>query len=178
MKKIEVSAVELNMIEAYRYMAQNSGAANASGNNGSNKTKRAYNLPRVYKVLGRARRLYQRQVKTDTESKTLCIEAALESYGELYPEAIQFEQDYQTERERLTDSKRFCRDCEALGLASETVAENIVFEGKMLLEKVLKDGVQVLGERINLFNTPLRKEHQEDLEDLPAEYVNEEGTNA
>ena len=59
MSKIEVSAVELNMIEAYRSMAQNSGAANASGNNGSNKTKRAYNLPRVYKVLGRARRLYR-----------------------------------------------------------------------------------------------------------------------
>ena len=160
MSKIEVSAVELNMIEAYRSMAQNSGAANASSNNGSNKR--------------RARRLYQRQVKTDTESKTLCIEAALESYGELYPEAIQFEQDYQTERERLTDSKRFCRECEALGKDSNTIADNIVFEGKMVLEKVLSDGLRALGESIDKFNTPIWNE----LEDLPAEYVNEEGTNA
>lgn len=174
MKKIEVTADELNMIEAYRSMAQNSGAANASGNNGSNKTKRAYNLPRVYKVLGRARRLYQRQVKTDTESKTLCIEAALESYGELYPEAILFEQDYKTERERLTDSKRFCRECEALGKDSNTIADNIVFEGKMVLEKVLSDGLQALGESIDKFSIPIWNE----LEDLPADDVNEEGVNA
>jgi len=174
MSKIEVSAVELNMIEAYRSMAQNSGAANASGNNGSNKTKRAYNLPRVYKVLGRARRLYQSQVKTDADSKTLCIEAALESYSEIYPDPLLFEQDFQNERERLTDSKRFCRECEALGKDANTIADNIVFDGKMLLEKVLKEGLQCLGENIDKFTTPIWDE----LEDLPAEYVNEEGANA
>ena len=174
MSKIEVSAVELNMIEAYRSMAQNSGAANASGNNGSNKTKREYHLQPVYKVLGRARRLYQRQVKTDADSKTLCIEAALGSYGELYTEPLLFEQDYKTERERLTDSKRFCRECEALGKDSNTIADNIVFEGKMVLEKVLSDGLRALGESIDKFNTPIWNE----LEDLPTEYANEEGTNA
>lgn len=179
MKKIEVSAVELNMIEAYRSMAQNSGAANASGNNGSNQdAKRTYHLQAVFKLLGKARRLNQRQVSHDADNRAKCIEIVLASSETLYPDPSQFRLDFRAESERLIDSKRFCRDCEALGLASETVADNIVFEGKMLLEKVLKDGIQVLGERISMFNTPLWKDHQEDIEDLPAEYVNEEGTNA
>lgn len=61
-----------------------------------------------------------------------------------------------------------------MGKDSNTIADNIVFEGKMVLEKVLSDGLRALGESIDKFNTPIWNE----LEDLPAEYVNEEGTNA
>lgn len=182
MKQIEVTAEELNMIQAYRTVAQQKGAAKASGNNGSDqdesKLKRTYHLQPVFKVLGKARSLNQRQVSQAAENRAKCIDIVLASLETLYPDPSQFRLDFRAESERLTDSKRFCRDCEDLGLASETVADNIVFEGKMLLEKVLKDGIQVLGERISMFNTPLWGDHQEDLEDLPAEYVNEEGTNA
>ena len=59
-----------------------------------------------------------------------------------------------------------------------TVADNIVFEGKTVLEKVLKEGIQFFGERIFELNNPLWNDAEDVLEDLPAELVNEEGANA
>ena len=61
-----------------------------------------------------------------------------------------------------------------MGKDSNTIADNIVFEGKMVLEKVLSDGLQALGESIDKFSIPIWNE----LEDLPADDVNEEGVNA
>jgi hypothetical protein len=182
MSKLVLTAEELNMIQAYRTVAQQKGAANASGNNGSNqnesKPKRSYQLQPVYKVLLKARRLNQRQVTQETDNRAKCVDIVLATSESLYPDPSQFKLDFQAESDRLTDSKRFCRECEALGMDPATVADNIAFEGKIVLEKVLKEGLQFLGERVKSFDVPLWNDAEEVLEDLPAEFVNEEGANA
>ena len=66
--------------------------------------------------------------------------------------------DFRQERERLVDSKRFCETCMALRLAHNDVADHVVFEGKGVVEKVLKEGLQIVGEKVHMFNDPLWKD--------------------
>lgn len=163
MKKIELTAEELNVIEALRSKAQNQGTGNANGNNGSNKDeqpKRSYRIPPVYKILGKAKRLFLKQVTKDIEAKKACIKLALASYDDLYPDTLRFDLDFRAERERLTDSKKFCKACKELGLNPIDVADNVIFEGKTVLQKVLKDGLQVVGENVHMFNAPLWKDSE------------------
>ena len=165
MKKVELSVDELNMLQAYRdAQAKLKATANASGNNGSNhdlgtsvadKPRRKYMMQLVYRVIKKARQLFAKQLKKDTQAKIECLEAALASCQDLYPDPLRFELDFRAERERLTDSKRFCDACEALKLVPEEVADHVVFEGKGTLEKVLKEGLQVLGENVHMFNKPI-----------------------
>ena len=171
MKKIKVTEEELNIIQALRYsVPQNQGTADASGNNGSNPTaappfravleppKRTYKMQILYKVLRKAKRLYYSQVDKSVENKIKCIKSALASYDNLYPDALRFEMDFRQERERLVDSKRFCDACKAMELACNDVADHVVFEGKGVVEKVLKEGLQVVGEKVHMFNKPLWKD--------------------
>ena len=161
------------MIQAFRAQAQQKGAADASGNNGSNQEatpsvavvindmpKRKYRVQPQYKVLRKAKRLYYNQVDKSVANKARCIEIALASYDDIYPDTLRFEMDFRAERERLTDSSRFCKACEALGLVSANVADHVVFEGKGIVEKVLKEGLQVVGEKVHMFNAPLWKDSQ------------------
>lgn len=179
MKKVSLTVEELNMVQAYRTLALQKGAVNASGNNGSNKeAKYKRHDKAVYKLLKNARSLNKRQVSQGTDNRAKCIESVLASSESLYPNPDQFKLDFQAESARLTDSKRFCRECEDFGMEPGTVADNIVFEGKTVLEKVLKEGIQFFGERIFELNDPLWNDAEEVLEDLPAELVNEEGANA
>ena len=171
MKKIKVTEEELNMIQALRNSKpQNQGTAEASGNNGSNpiappvvgvvleSPQRKYKMQPLYKVLRKAKRLYYSQVDKSVENKIKCIMTALASYDSLYPDALRFEMDFRQERERLVDSKRFCETCMALRLAHNDVADHVVFEGKGVVEKVLKEGLQIVGEKVHMFNAPLWKD--------------------
>lgn len=50
------------------------------------------------------------------------------------------------------DSRRFCRDCKALGYQPEHVAEHVVFLGSAPMRKVLREGVQItLGASIQFY---------------------------
>ena len=164
MKKIFVNADELNMIQTLRNVqAQNQGTANASGNNGSNniveeKPKRKYSPQPLFVVLRKARRLFYSQVDKNVANKQTCIKVATESYDNLYPDTLRFELDFRQERDRLVDSTKFCNACHALELNPEYVADHIVFEGKSLVNKVLKEGLQVVGEKVHMFNAPLWKD--------------------
>jgi hypothetical protein len=117
--------------------------------------KRAYKQQPVYQLLRHARNQYNHQLDKDAETKRRCIKAALAASPDLYPDQLHFELDFRVERERLVDSKRFCNSCKSLDLNPYFVADNIVFEGKTVLEKVLKDGLQVIGEKVHIFNAPL-----------------------
>ena len=103
----------------------------------------------------KARMWFMRQMKKDTATKQQCLEASVAALPELYPDTLRFELDFRKERERLIDSKRFNDACKALNLDPVNVADNVVFEGKGTLEKVLKEGLQVLGERVHMFQAPL-----------------------
>ena len=173
MSKFKLTADELNMIQTLRSQkAQNPGTADASGNNGTNPNdapsvgvvevtvKRTYKMQPLYKVLRKAKRLYNNQVNKSVESKIECIKTALGSYDNLYPDALRFELDFRQERERLVDSNRFRDACKNVRLVHNDVADHVVFEGKGVVEKVLKEGLQVLGEKVHMFNKPLWKDSE------------------
>ena len=172
MKKISLNVDELNMILAYRNSQAQKGAENAISNNSANqaieqpkqgaeeKPRRKYQMQPVYRVIKKARRWFLKQLKKDTQAKVDCLKAALADSVEIYPDALRFDVDYRTERERLTDSKRFCDTCKALGLVPAYVADHIVFEGKGTLEKVLKDGLQVLGDNVKMFNAQIWEDRE------------------
>ncbi len=181
------------MIQALRNSkAQQQGTANASGNDGSNsntttsnlqrdeKPKRRYQMQPVYRVIKKARRWFLKQLKKDTQAKIDCLNAALADSVEIYPDALRFDVDYRAERERLTDSKRFNDACTALGMVAADVADHIVFEGKGTLEKVLKEGLQILGDNVKMFNAPIWKDRQnlfQNATDHPVEPQSEEVAN-
>ena len=161
------------MILALRAKALKQGTANASGNDGSNQNgtptvnlimeapKRKYVIKPLNKVLRKAKRLYYSQVDKSVENKKKCIMNALASYDNLYPDKLRFELEFRAERDRLVDSKRFCEDCVALHLIPEDVADHVVFEGKGILEKVLKEGLMpAVGEKVHMFNLPLWEDSQ------------------
>ena len=167
MSEFQLTTDEQNMILAYRNTQAQKGTASANGNDGANqaaeqpkqsaekKPKRRYQPQPVYQVIKKARMWFMRQMKKDTATKQQCLEASVAALPELYPDTLRFELDFRKERERLIDSKRFNDACKALNLDPDNVADNVVFEGKGTLEKVLKEGLQVLGERVHMFQAPL-----------------------
>ena len=148
--------------------------ANANNENSVNigtkqqKPKRVYKPQPVYQVLKKARNLQLKQLVQNGESKAACIKATVAKCSDIYPDALRFDMDFRAERERLTDSKRFSSACEAKGLKPTEVADHVVFEGKAIVEKVLKEGLQILGDKVQMFNCPLWKD-QFNLFSQPAE---------
>lgn len=168
MKKIEFTADELNMIQTLRRKKAQQGAEDTHSNEGGNiqtvevkKAKRIYKPQPLYQVVKKAKALFMRQLVQNGETKAECLKIALQRSNDLYQDQLRFWQDFRAERERLTDSNRFCKACEAMGLKPTYVADNTVFEGKGTLEKVLKEGLQVLGEKVHMFNCPLWKDTEE-----------------
>lgn len=137
------------------------GAASTNSNDGANQTmatespKRKYSPQPLYVVLKKARKYYNMQVDKTASDKVKCLETALKASRELYPDQLRCYMDFRQERERLVDSTRFCDACSRLGLNHDEVADHIVFEGKATVNKVLKDGLQVVGEKVHMFNYPL-----------------------
>lgn len=62
----------------------------------------------VYSVIRKARTLQSKQLVKSGESKAACLEAVVAKCDNIYPDKLRFELDFRAERERLTDSKRFC----------------------------------------------------------------------
>lgn len=122
--------------------------------------QRVYKPQPVYRVIKKARTLQLKQLVQSGESKAACLKAVVAKCDDIYPDKLRFDMDFRAERERLTDSKRFCRECEAKGLVPENVADHTVFEGKAVVEKVLKEGIQFLGENVKMFNCPLWKDSE------------------
>jgi len=114
--------------------------------------KRKNKIQPVYAVLTKARRQFARQVNKNTETKIKCIEANVASH---YADPLKFWLDLKTEANALLDSKRFCSECESKKAKPEYVAEHLVFEGKKVVAKVLKEGVINYGENIIKFNGSL-----------------------
>lgn len=141
-------------------------AANANSVNGDVTTKqgetkkRSYKPQPVYLILRKSRQLFKWQLKKDGQSKIDCIKAALAANPSVYSDALRFELDFRAERDCLTDSKRFCIACENLGQVPQNVADHVVFEGKSVVNKVLKEGLQVLGENVRMFNESLWADSQ------------------
>ena len=157
--KIILSAEELNMIQTLRNAQALTSGTQVTGNAGDNSnsnssTSRRRKVQRVYKVISKGRHAFNVQLTKDGGTKRRCLEAAL-SQSTDYPDQLRFWPDFKAERDRLLDSKRFCADCKARNLVPSHVADHIVFEGKGTVNKVVSDGLQVLGEKVQMFNCPL-----------------------
>lgn len=165
------------MIEALRAAQKLSGSNTtteiAGGASTSSSSRRSHKMQPVYQVVTKGRHSFESQLTKDGDTKYRSLVAALDKSSDLYPDPLRFSLDFHTERERLVDSARFCRDCEALGLVPAYVADHVVFEGKGKVNLVLRDGLQALGEKVRMFNSPL----WEDSEKLfaPAAQVKEGG---
>ncbi len=126
----------------------------------ASKTRKSNHIQPVYHVLKGARKLFNNQLDKDSMMKKRCIEVALQSNSKLYSDPLRFDLDFRAERERLLDSKRFEEACIAINLKPEDVADHVLFEGKAILEKVLREGLQVIGEKARMFKAPLWEDKQ------------------
>ena len=165
MNNITLSAEELNMIQTLRNAKALTAGTQIAGNAGdsttsNSSTSRRSKVQPVYQVITKARHSFESQLTKDGNVKPRCLEAALNKCSALYPDPLRFSLDFHTERERLVDSKSFCRECKALGLEPAHVADHVVFEGKAKVNMVLRDGLQVLGEKTRMFNCPLWKDSE------------------
>lgn len=98
-----------------------------------------HEIPALWKVLGKARPVFEVQINKSNEVKLSCIERFMPA---LYADEDRFWMEFMEQVNILLDSRRFCRECKTLGYQPEHVAEHVVFLGSTPMRKVLKEGVQ------------------------------------
>ena len=124
----------------------------------------------MWRVMTQARPVFDVQLKKDNEIKLACIDKFMNA---AYSDANKFWADFMEQVNILLDSRRYCRECEILGLKPEYVAEHIVFLGSATMKKVLKDGVsRTLGADVQLYGNRFSPEDadrflSEDIKRLP-----------
>lgn len=108
-----------------------------------------HEIPALWKVLGKARPVFTVQISKTNEVKASCIQRFMPA---LYADENQFWVEFMKQVNILLDSRRFCRECKALGYQPENVAEHVVFLGSAPMRKVLREGVQnTLGASIQFY---------------------------
>ena len=152
MKKIELNADELNMIQTLRSAQALTG--NTTATDGAKSFPKKHKTSDFYHEMTAARHMFGSQLNKDGKIKKQCLEAVIAN-SKRYADKERFTAEFHQERERLVDSARFCRDCKAKGLVPEYVAEHTVFLGKTKVSEVLQNGIQVLGDSVMMYNCPL-----------------------
>ena len=97
----------------------------------------------------------------NTNTKREMLNLAIRLCPKYYSDTFRWWQDLLDEANIALDSVRFNRDCKALGLNPQAVAEHLVVEGKATLNKVLKYGIQVYGEKVRMFTDRLYKDDRQ-----------------
>ena len=108
-----------------------------------------HEIPALWKVLGKARPVYAVQINKSNGVKASCIQRFMPA---LDADENLFWIEFMEQVNILLDSRRFCRECRALGYQPENVAEHVVFLGSAPMRKVLREGVQnTLGASIQFY---------------------------
>lgn len=106
-------------------------------------------VPAMWRILGRAKKTFDVQIKKDNEMKLLCIERFMNAETN---DAPKFWGEFMRYVDRLLDSRRYVRECQTLGCQPENVAEHIVFLGSATVNRVLDYGVlNTLGNDLKLY---------------------------
>ena len=114
-----------------------------------------HEIPALWKVLGKARPVFTVQISKTNEVKASCIQRFMPA---LYADENLFWIEFMEQVNILLDSRRFCRECKALGYQPENVAEHVVFLGSAPMRKVLREGVQnTLGASIQFYKERFSK---------------------
>ena len=111
----------------------------------------------VWQVVKAGHRMFDAQLtkNQNTETKHDCLNECV-SESTCYRDQLEFWLDFKTQAARLEDSKKFGKCCDERGLNPIAVAEHVAFEGSVVLNRVLRYGVEaVLGERIMMFKSPI-----------------------
>ncbi len=135
--------------------------ATATNNNqtenlkGNDKPKKRREIAPVWKVVKEGSKKFAAQLEKhkNPETKRECLNECVSKH---YQDRLRFWQDFRTQSDRLVDSKKFEKCCTSRGLDVQTVAEHVVFEGSVVLNRVIRYGVDaILGERIMMFKKPI-----------------------
>ena len=130
--------------------------ANNGNSNGETKKRQSKGKPRKRKpdspfkrILDRARNAFDAQLTKSNEVKLHCIKIFMPTETN---DAPKFWGDFMKQVERLLDSRKYVKECQALGYTPENVAEHIVFLGNPVITKVLQFGVSnTLGNHLKLY---------------------------
>ena len=80
--------------------------------------RRRSTTPPMWRVMTQARPVFDVQLKKDNEIKLACINKFMNA---AYSDANKFWADFMEQVNILLDSRRYCRECEILGLKPEYV---------------------------------------------------------
>lgn len=96
-------------------------------------------IPQIWSVVKKANHTFNAQLEKSNEVKLACLKkyAGVSSY-----DLQKFHGTFMEQVERMTDSKRYCKDAEDAGCDPTILATHIVFLGSAMVNRVLKLGLQ------------------------------------
>lgn len=125
-------------------------ATTAATTNGAKKRKP---IAPMWRILGKARTVFEAQLSRSNEVKLKCIDKFMNA--EVH-DSDKFWIDYFEQVSMLLDSRRYLAECKQLSCDAANLAEHIVFLGSAAINKVLKNGVfNTLGNDTVLYNERL-----------------------
>lgn len=117
--------------------------------NGNSTQRKRKSVPPMWRILGKARNVFDVQLSKSNEIKLQCIEKFMNAE---IKDTDKFWSDFMEQVDKLLDSRRYITECMSLECKPENIAEHIVFLGSATINKVLKDGVQkTLGNDLRLY---------------------------
>lgn len=129
-------------------------------------------VPALWRVLTKARKVFEVQIRKTNDVKLQCLERFMPTY---YADQDQFWVDFMKQVGILMDSRRFYNECASRGFDPQNVAEHIVFSGSKTIKKVFLVGVgNALGSSIQFYQhtfVPAEKRkflEGEDFKDSPS----------
>lgn len=127
----------------------NSSELNNGNDKGTPTPKKRRHVAPMWRILGKARKVFDAQLLKTNEVKRTCIATFMNAEVQ---DSAKFWGDFIEQVEKLMDSRKYLRDCKVLGYEPENVAEHIVFLGSATINKVLKNGLkETLGNDLHLY---------------------------
>lgn len=121
--------------------------------------KKRVAIPQIWSVLNKARRTFDAQLIKNNDAKLECVKRFSRAANN---DPQKFHGTYMEQVGRLIDSKRFCKDAEALGCDPTILATHVVFMGSAMINRVLKQGIANtnVAKDIELFKEPFLPDPQ------------------
>lgn len=108
-------------------------------NNPDQGSKKRNPIPQIWSVIKKANHTFNAQLEKSNEVKLACLKKYA---GGSFYDLQKFHSTFMEQVERMTDSKRYCKDAEAAGCDPTILATHIVFLGSAMVNRVLKLGLQ------------------------------------
>lgn len=96
-------------------------------------------IPQIWSVIKKANHTFNAQLEKSNEVKLACLKKYA---GGSFYDLQKFHSTFMEQVERMTDSKRYCKEAEAAGCDPTILATHIVFLGSAMVNRVLKLGLQ------------------------------------